>query len=295
VSRTRLLLLFDRLRRNVRVELVLLAVVVAAVAVLVQLRPGKAAPRVAQPVATAPRPPALPRTGVVDARELGSLAVAVARTTATTAVTLLAPDGTGASGHTVRIDGKPATACGAGCYRGATSSGATHVSVDGRTLTFDVPAAAPVARRLLARATRLYRGAHTIVFDESLHSSPSEGIVTRFELQAPDRLRYTIRGGAQAVVLGTRRWDRDTPTGRWRASQQSRLDVTQPYWRVPRDVHLVAPHTLTFLDATIPAWFRLTLGPDGRPRMLNMTAAAHFMHDRYVGYDVPVVLSPPSR
>jgi hypothetical protein len=32
-----------------------------------------------------------------------------------------------------------------------------------------------------------------------------------------------------------------------------------------------------------------------RPTVSHMTAAAHFMTDRYVGFDVPAVVSPPSR
>jgi hypothetical protein len=59
-------------------------------------------------------------------------------------------------------------------------------------------------------------------------------------------------------------------------------------------VHEVAPGTFTFLDRRIPAWFRLTV-VGGRPTVDHMTAAAHFMVDRYVGFDVPAVVSPPSR
>ncbi len=50
---------------------------------------------------------------------------------------------------------------------------------------------------------------------------------------------------------------------------------------------------LTFLDRTIPAWFRVQL-KDGLPNVQHMTAAAHFMVDRYVGFDGPVVVSPPT-
>jgi hypothetical protein len=31
------------------------------------------------------------------------------------------------------------------------------------------------------------------------------------------------------------------------------------------------------------------------PQRVRMTAAAHFMTDSYVGFDDPVVVSPPSR
>ena len=49
-----------------------------------------------------------------------------------------------------------------------------------------------------------------------------------------------------------------------------------------------------FLDPTVPAWFEVTL--DRRTlRTLDsqMTAAAHFMHDRYVRFDEPLRIVPP--
>ena len=70
--------------------------------------------------------------------------------------------------------------------------------------------------------------------------------------------------------------------------------MTQPYWQTTTNVHLVAPGVLTFLDRRVPAWFRVTLA--GKlPAQMHMTAAAHFMTDRYVEFDGPVVVSPPSR
>ena len=151
---------------------------------------------------------------------------------------------------------------------------------------------APDGGALLARVTRAYRGSRTIVFDERLASDPTNAQVTRFEVVAPDRLSYRTRNGPAAVVIGTRRWDRDTPGGPWLPSQQTRLDVPQPYWRTSRNVHLVSPGILTFLDPTIPAWFRLTVAGT-RLERLQMTAAAHFMVDRYAGFDGPVTVSPP--
>jgi hypothetical protein len=68
--------------------------------------------------------------------------------------------------------------------------------------------------------------------------------------------------------------------------------VTQPYWRTVTNVHLVAPGVITFLDRRIPAWFRVTVR-GSRPSRMQMTAAAHFMVERYVGFDGPVTISPP--
>jgi copper transport protein len=298
LNRTRLLEAPAALRRSVRVEVLLLAAVVAVVSVLVQLRPGKATPEAARPAA--PTPPAAPyvlppRGAVVDAGELGPLAVGIGRERGSATVTLLDQSGAGAAGRHVLVDGRRARSCGAGCYRADARPGPLRVTVGRRTLVFEVSARAPDASALLARVTRAYRASRSIVFDESLRSGAGAAEETRFEIQAPDRLAYRIRGGPQAVVIGARRWDRPTPTGRWLESQQAPFASTRPYWSAPTNVHLVAPRTLTFLDRTIPAWFRLTLDARSRPIRLRMTAAAHFMLDRYVGFDVPLELSPPSR
>jgi copper transport protein len=294
LNRARLLEATRALRRSVRGELVLLAAIVGVVAVLVQLRPGRdAATAVAAPPVAA-QPPVLPPKGaVVDAAEAGALAVGVARSPLATTVTLLGPDGTGVNGQVVLVDGARALACGAGCYRGPARPGPLRVTVNGRPLTFAVSRSAPAAAALLARATRAYVGARTIVFDESLRSGPTGGIETRFTVKAPHGLAYRIRGGPDAIVIGAQRWDRTTATAPWVQSQQTPLQVTQTYWRHPTNAHLVAPRTLTFLDRSLPAWFRLTLDRRGRPLRLRMTAAAHFMTEHYLRYDAPVTLSPP--
>ncbi len=297
LNRTLLLNVFARLRRSVLVEITIISGIVVAVAVLTELRPGR---DVSQALAATPaqqlaQPPVLPPLdAVVDAKELGTLAVAVGRTPGSATITLLGSDGTGVSGRTVLVDGARAAGCGAGCYRAPAPDGPLRVSVTGRTLTFHVPARAPDASALLRSVTSRYRAAKTIVFDESLASSPTDVQQTRFDIAAPDRLSYAIAGGPSAIVIGAVRWDRDRPGEPWLRSQQTPLDVTQPYWQTATNVHLVAPGVLTFLDRRVPAWFRVTMA--GRlPALMHMTAAAHFMTDRYVEFNGPVEVSPPSR
>jgi hypothetical protein len=289
--------MFARLRRSAQVEVVALLGIVVAVAILTELRPGVVAAK-ALPTAApaAAEPPTLPpRHAVVAAQELGSLAVAVARASDATTVTILGPDGTGIDGRAVRVDGAVARPCGAGCYRASSQPrGPLHVAVGERTLIFGVSPAAPDATALLARIGRSYRRSRTIVFDERLASSATNATTTRFTAVAPNRLSYHTRGGASAVVIGDRRWDRANERAPWIRTQQTPLNVTTPYWTAPTNAHLVAPNTITFLDRRIPAWFRLTIA-GGRPAVQHMTAAAHFMTDRYVGFDVPVDVSPPSR
>jgi copper transport protein len=296
LNRTLLLGVFARLRRSASLEAGILVAVVVAVAVLTELRPGIAVARRAVAAAPAsPAPAALPpRDAVVEAHELGSLAVAIARTPGHATVTLLGPDGTGASGRDVRIDGVTAAPCGSGCYRAAAAAGAVGVSVGGAATTFDVPVKAPAATQALRRITHAYVASRTIVFDETLASSPTDRIQTRFTVVAPNRLSYVIRGGPAAIVIGSRRWDRTSQHAPYVESAQTPIRVVAPLWSQVSNAHEIAPGVFTFLDRSIPAWFRVTV-TGSLPRVVRMTAAAHFMTERYVGFDVSATVSPPAR
>ncbi len=291
LNRSLLIGVFARLRRSALFEITLLLGIVVAVAILTELRPGTAQRAVAAPVVA--QPPTLPpRDAVVDARELGSLAVAVARTPEAVTVTLLGPDGTGVDGRNVTVSGAPTSRCGSGCYRAAGVPGELRIGVDASVIPFGLPARASDATNALRRVTSTIRNAKTIVFDERLSSSPRNASISRFKVVAPDRLSYVTKGGPAGIVIGARRWDRERPGAPWVESSQTPLEVTEPYWGTPSNVHFVAPNVLTFLDRRIPAWFRVIL-VRGLPVSGEMTAAAHFMVDRYVGFDVPVDISPP--
>jgi copper transport protein len=294
LNRRQLLGAFTRLRRSAMAESTLLLGVLAAVGVLTEARPGVV--RAALPsVAAAPRPAVLPpRSAVVDAHAVGALVVALARTPARATVTLLGSANAGVSDREVRIDGRRAAECGSGCYTAAAAAGPVRVSVDGALTTFDLPAGAPTATPLLREVTRRYRASKSIVFDESLSADSSPGIKTRFTVVAPNRLRYQTSAGPAAIVIGSRRWDRVSPGRPFVESPQTPLDVTQPLWSNVTNVHEIAPGVLTFLDRSLPAWFRVEI-ESRRPRVVRMKAAAHFMVERYVEFDAPVEVSPPSR
>jgi copper transport protein len=298
LNRAVLMRVFARLRRSARVEVLAIVGIVVVVAILTELAPGR---KTARPLAaaapTAALAPTLPPVdAVVAARELGSLAVAVGREPRRTTVTIIGPDGTGVDDREVRVNGATATACGSGCYRAASpAAGPLRVSVGDRKLTFDIAANAPDAAAILERITRTYRASRTIVFDETLASTPTNAQTTRFTVVAPHNLAYATRnGGPAAIVIGTRRWDRATGNAPWQPTSQTPIDVTSPYWTRPTNAHLVGPNTITFLDRRIRGWFEVTFN-GSRPTVSHMTAAAHFMTDRYVGFDMPVVVSPPSR
>ena len=205
---------------------------------------------------------------------------------------VLDSDGAGVAGRHVTVNGTAAPTCGSGCYRARAGDGPLHVGVDARTVTFALPVRAADATPLLRRLTRTYRSLHTTVFDEHLASSPTNGATSRFRVVAPDRLAYDTKNGPSGIVIGARRWDRERRGARWVESPQTRIEPMQPYWGNPTNVHVIAPDTLAFLDRRVPAWFRVTVARDRMTRV-QMTAAAHFMVDRYVGFNGPVVISPP--
>jgi putative copper export protein len=305
VNRRRLRL--ERLRLAVPVELVLLAGVVVAVSFLTQLRPGRDVSRAAAaPAASSAetQPPPPPRGALVFAREDGSLAVALAVQPRTVTATILAPTGGGASGLDVAFAAPghtavPASSCGPGCYRAALAArGRVRVLIAGTPLDFRLPRRAVRAAALVRRATRTFAHLRSVVYVERLASSPTDRIVTTWKLEAPDKLAYTIRGGASAVAIGARRWDRQ-PGGRWIFSSISPLDLPAPPWgTTATNAHLLARSgrvdVVSWANPEIPAWFtarfdRRTL----RPISLQMTAAAHFMRHRYVSFNRPLGIRQP--
>jgi hypothetical protein len=103
-----------------------------------------------------------------------------------------------------------------------------------------------------------------------------------------------IPNGAQAVVVGPRRWDRVTPTGRWVESPQTPLPQPATQWTVATNAHLLRAGVVSFVGPDIPAYFTVSFDPRTlRPRVLHMTAAAHFMTDRYVRFDSGPAIRPP--
>ena len=97
------------------------------------------------------------------------------------------------------------------------------------------------------------------------------------------------------------RWDR-TGNGPWKASPQSPLRLPAPPWSRVRDARVLRRGVdrgrpvwvIAFLDPTIPAWFEAQVDRRTfRTLDVHMTAAAHFMHDRYSRFDAPLTIRPP--
>ncbi len=265
-----------------------------------------------KPAAVAPPPPA---GALVLAQEAGSRAVALAvgqgarpRLTAT----VLGSSGDPASGLALsfRVGAVPLTArsCGPGCYEASAPRSAirrVQVVLPDGGVTFRIPAAPQPAAAIVARAARVFRGLRTLVYVESLRSSPTPGLLTTWRLKAPNEVTYNIRRGASAVIIGRTRWDRDSPGAPWRRSQQiPALDVPQPTWGdVATNAHVLGTGLVdgrpvwivSFANPTTPAWFTASIDRRTyRTLRLRMTAAAHFMRHRYLAFDRPVTIRPPS-
>lgn len=268
--------------------------------------------------------PAPPAGAVVLGHEDGDLAVGLALRSSggrlNLQTTVLGPDGGGLSsldiGYRVEASNGQATAsaraCGSGCYRAAVAIRGrprrvlVRLGGGGRTastLSFDVPPQwpPPAAGALLSRATRTFRSLRTLVIDERLASSPTNVLHTTYQLKAPDRLTYRIKGGSEAIVIGNQRWDRQ-PGGRWQESAQSPLRQPMPAWSTATNAHLIGnlrvsgrPVMLvSFYDTRIPGFFTIAVDKrTARTLELRMTAAAHFMHHRYSRFNAPLNITPP--
>jgi hypothetical protein len=273
---------------------------VAAVALLTDLRPGRDV--VARAAVTETKGPSpLPAPGmVVLARESGDYAVALGVRPARAEVTVLGPDGGGVTGLAVQIAGAAARPCGPGCYgaSGSYASKSVRVAVGGRELVFNVPARARPASALVSRATSAFRRLRSVDYTERLASSPRNKVVSNFTLERPNRLMYRIQGGADGIIIGTRRWDR-TNGGQWLPSPQDLTPEPEPIWAghfTNAFLLKTTPKTyvVAFLKPIGPAWFTVEIDRRTlRPRSLRMTAAAHFMMHRYTSFNAPRRIKPP--
>jgi copper transport protein len=300
------------IRRGLAAELVVLAGVVAAVALLTDLRPGRhAALGAPSRVSAKPSPLRLPHRGaLVLARQDGSLAVGLAVRPLGDGVELIAsvlgPDQLGVNGLPVsfRTDTAVTRArpCGGGCYSGSAAGRPRTVTVriGSSALQFALPSSPfRPASRLIGRAERAWRSLRTLVLHERLASSPTNATSSVFEFQAPNRMAYRIRGGPAGIVIGASRWDRVSPSARWVRSPQDPLRQPEPFWTSVSNAYVLerreGSFVVSFLDRRIPAWFVATIDRrTHRTLALRMTAAAHFMRHRYGPFNAPLEIRPPA-
>jgi hypothetical protein len=310
-----------------RVVLAFAAALAIAVGVVVVIASGGSsggveAPQIGAAVARAGTPPLPPHGALVLARGHGDLAVALAARRAGSQVrltaTVVASDGTGLSGLRVRFATagrrlSEAGPCGAGCYASTSRVGSTlrrvGITLSGRgrrpsTVVFALPAHWPVsAAPLLRGAERVFRSLRGVVYRERLSSGPQATSTSVWRSEAPDRLTYRTATGDAGVVIGRTRWDLVVGGGWKRSSQNPPLVMPSPPWGAGAyDVSLLGGGRLdgravvrfSMFEPTTPAWYIVTLERRTlRTLNVSMTAAAHFMQDRYVAFNAPPRIRPP--
>jgi hypothetical protein len=264
-----------------------------------------------------------PSGAVVLAREDGGLAVGLAVAPRGGRLLLVATvfgqTGTGAAGlhtafevgtstgQTLRATGSP---CTAGCYEAVVSGSGrplrAAVSLRGRGgVSFTLPRRwpAPGGAGLVRAAQAAYAHVRTLVTRERLASDATHVVYTTYYAAAPDRLRFQVRGGEQAIIVGGQRWDRQ-PVGRWLRSPQSPIRPIAPYWTpLVQDARVIGSATvggracwvIAFADPQTPGFFTIWEDKHNhRTLELEMTAAAHFMHHAYGPFDTPLTIRPPA-
>ena len=253
--------------------------------------------------------PAPPKGAIVLAEEAGKRAVALAVQPRMLTATVIGPSGKPESGLNVsfRVAGSslPAPGCGSGCYRAAAPGRANRVEVvlPSGSASFRIPASTRPGSSIVTRAERVFRGLRSLVYVESLRSGPTGGLVTTWKLDAPDKVSYQIHGGASAVIIGSRRWDRTKPGAKWAASPSTVLHVPAPTWNSGvTNAHVLGSARVdghpvwlvSFATPSVPAWFRAWIDKRSyRTLQLRMTAPAHFMFHRYTQFNGPLKIVPP--
>jgi hypothetical protein len=195
-----------------------------------------------------------------------------------------------------------ANPCGRGCSRVSapvlTGRDRTlAVRAGAQAVSFDLPAQLPAdGGAIFDRALRTMDSLRTYRFTERLSSGRGR-VISRIDVQAPDRLQLRTRG-FRSVIIGNTRWDRRG--GRWEQSSFPGLDVRDVLmWheamnpRVVRRLDGGRQELTAFGRKPVPAWFRLEVEPSGRVTEAEMTAVSHFMLHRYSDFDQGVTIKAP--
>ncbi len=266
-------------------------------------------------------PPTTRAGAVALGAEADDLAVGLALTPALRSrvaarVTVLSPAGTltGARATLMaRGTASALTSCGAGCFSGSFSGPPAQLAVRitrphkrPAVARFRAPAnwPAPSAGSIVRRAAAAWGRLRTLQIVSQLASSRTTKSTTLWTLQAPNRLSYRELGnGPEGVIIGGTRWDRDDPQSAWSRTPQQPIRQPAPPWPASfRSAHVLDQSTyagrpvwvVSFFDPATPSWYTIMVDKSSsRTLSMDMTANAHFMHERYRRFDAPVTIRPP--
>jgi hypothetical protein len=123
-------------------------------------------------------------------------------------------------------------------------------------------------------------------------------VVAEVHARASGPPRVPDRGGADGIIIGSRRWDRARGGGV--PSPQDPTSQPEPIWAGHfQNAYLLettpTTYVVSFLNRSASVWFTLRL--DRRtllPRSLRMTAPAHFMTHRYTRFNATRKIKAPN-
>jgi copper transport protein len=214
---------------------------------------------------------------------------------------------------TVRLAGRvyPTRRCGPTCRTvNLRLQGGDSLSVDvsgagGGTAPFTLPSLpAPDGRALFDRLQARMHALSGYALDETLEPA-KEPLRTAYAFQAPNRMRFEVSTGYQAVYIGTTKYSRDSSQARWQVERAPAVTVPEFVWD---GAGIVAPRLLTppgadrgqnqvlsFFEmfGEIPTWFQLSVDSQGLVNGVAMRAQGHFMEHHYFDFDSPPPILPP--
>jgi copper transport protein len=216
----------------------------------------------------------------------------------------------------VALDGAGGGApCGVGCARfvlpQAPMTLRVRTSDGGRGVaTAELPArwvrgsaANRTAQTLLARAERTMRRLRSVREEEVVSSGPGTRATTVYTLKAPDSMRFDTGGGVQTIQIDRRQWVRRVGEPWTVGPIPGGLPFrTQSWFRwspYARSLSLLSRGAgraeLALYEPGAPVWLRLTIDErSGRVLAERLLAAARIIDRRYVGFNMPVRIDPPT-
>ena len=178
----------------------------------------------------------------------------------------------------------------------------------GGLATFRVPGLpAPDGASLFTELEHRMHALASYRLEETLDSGNSL-VGTSYACLAPDECRTSSNGGFQTVWIGGTLYMKRAPGEGWITQPDNPpFKVSSFLWDYVPD-RIVDPRIVgtTQIDGvhmtilsfygplnTAPYWFRLWVDDSGLVRQAKMRGYAHFMDQRYSGFDAPITISPP--
>lgn len=164
---------------------------------------------------------------------------------------------------------------------------------------------APDASATVSNMQRAMQGLKTLRVDEQLGPAVVP-VVSRYEMEAPDRMHVTVSNGFENFIIGATSYSRRSSAGAWQLQPLPPTHFPAFIWdsSLILDAHVVGSGTVdgvqteivTFFEqlSVSPLWFELWVSADGLVHRAQMTAEAHFMDHHFYDFDTPINIQAPT-